>query len=98
MWSIWDKTSDLNGFSAESWFESFKHLRGEEIIYIKTVNGRVVQIEGKGILANRYGIDPTLPDEEFIAEYGRVLAEQELAAQEALLAAQEAEETDNAEE
>ena len=75
MWSIWDKQSEINGYSAESVLESFKHLANEETIYIKTVNGRVVQAEGKGVLASVYGIDPTLPDEEFIAEYERILAE-----------------------
>ena len=74
MWSIWDKTSDINGFSAEVIFARNKHLQGEETIYIKTVGGRVTQIEGKSILANHYGIDPALPDEEFIAEYERVIS------------------------
>lgn len=75
MWSIWDKQSDINGYSAESVLTSFKHLANEETIYIKTVDGRVTQIEGKGVLASVYGIDPTLPDDEFIAEYERVTAE-----------------------
>ena len=74
MWSIWDKTSDINGFSAEGFLARNKHLQGEETIYIKTVGGRVTQIEGKSILANHYGIDPALPDEEFIAEYERVIS------------------------
>ena len=69
MWSIWDKKSDMNGFTAESWFESFPHLYGEETVYIRTVNGRTVQIEGKSILVNNFGIDPSLPDDEFIARY-----------------------------
>lgn len=69
MWTIWDKQSDINGCSAESVLTSFKHLANEDTIYIKTVDGRVTQIEGKGVLASVYGIDPTLPDDEFIAEY-----------------------------
>lgn len=69
MWSIWDKQSDINGCSAESVLTSFKHLANEETIYIKTVDGRVAQIEGKSVLASVYGIDPALPDDEFIAEY-----------------------------
>ena len=73
MWSIWDKKSDINGKSADHVFTSFNHLKGEETIYIKTVNGRVTQVEGKSILANNYNIDPTLPDDEFIAEYERVI-------------------------
>lgn len=74
MWSIWDKKTDMNGFSASSWFESFPHLRNEKTIYINTVDGRVTRIEGKSILANHYGIDYNLPDDEFIAEYERILA------------------------
>lgn len=75
MWSIWDKTSDINGYSAEWFLNRHKHLTNEETIYIKTVDGRVTQIEGKGVLASVYGIDPTLPDDEFIAEYERVTSE-----------------------
>lgn len=75
MWSIWDKTSDIDGYPAEYYFKTFNHLANEETIYIKTVNGRVTQVEGKSVLAKVYGIDPTLPDEEFIAEYERVTAE-----------------------
>ena len=75
MWSIWDKNSEINGYSAESVLESFKHLANEETIYIKTVGGRVSRIEGKSILADHYDIDPALPDDEFIAEYERVIAE-----------------------
>lgn len=74
MWTIWDKISEINGKSADHVFTSFNHLKGEETIYIKTVNGRVTQVEGKSILANNYGIDPALPDDEFIAEYERILA------------------------
>ena len=73
MWTIWDKKSDINGKSADHVFTSFNHLKGEETIYIKTVNGRVTQVEGKRILANNYDIDPTIPDDKFIAEYERVI-------------------------
>ena len=75
MWSIWDKQSDINGFSAEFILSRNKHLTNEETVYIKTVNGRVTQIEGKGILASHYNIDPTLPDDGFIAEYERITSE-----------------------
>ena len=75
MWTIWDKTSDIDGYPAEYYFKTFNHLVGEETIYIKTVNGRVTQVEGKGVLASVYGIDPALPDEEFIAEYERIMTE-----------------------
>ena len=69
MWSIWDKKSDINGKTADHVFTTFSHLKGEETIYIKTVNGKVTNVEGKSILANNYNIDPTLPDDEFIARY-----------------------------
>lgn len=75
MWTIWNKQTEINGFSAEWFLNCHKHLTNEETIYIKTVGGRVTQVEGKGVLASVYGIDPTLPDEEFIAEYERILAE-----------------------
>ena len=73
MWTIWDKISEINGKSADHVFATFKHLADEDTIFLKTVNGRVTQVEGKSILANNYGIDPALPDEEFIAEYERVI-------------------------
>lgn len=75
MWSIWDKTSDINGYSAEWFLNRHKHLANEETVYIKSVDGKVTQVEGKGVLASVYGIDPTLPDDEFIAEYERITSE-----------------------
>jgi hypothetical protein len=75
MWSVWDKTSDIDGYSAEYYFKTFNHLKNEETIYLKTVDGVVTNIEGKNILASMFGIDPTLPDDAFIAEYERILAE-----------------------
>lgn len=77
MWTIWDKTSDINGFPAERFLDRHKFLKNEETIYIKTVDGRVTQVGGKGVLASVYGIDPALPDDEFIAEYERILTEPE---------------------
>ena len=75
MWSVWDKQTDINGFSAEWFLDRNKFLQNEETIFIKTVNGRVTQVEGKSILASVYGIDPNLPNDEFIAEYERIIAE-----------------------
>ena len=75
MWSVWDKKTPMNGFTAESWFESFPHLKEEETVFAKIQGNRTVQIEGKNILATVYGIDPTLTNDEFIAEYERILAE-----------------------
>lgn len=79
MWTIWDKKSDINGFSAEWFLNRHKHLQNEETIYLKTVDGRVTNVEGKSILAENFGIDPTLPDDEFIAEYEKAIAEEEVA-------------------
>ena len=73
MWSVWNKTTEINGFSAEDFLARNKHLANEETIFLKTINDRVTQVEGKNILASVYGIDATLPNEEFIAEYERIL-------------------------
>jgi hypothetical protein len=75
MWNVWDKKTEINGFSAEAFLARNKHLQSEETIFIKTVNGRVTQTEGKNILASVYGIDASLPDMDFIAEYERLLSE-----------------------
>lgn len=74
MWTIWNKTTEINGFSAEAFLARNKHLQGEEVIFLKSVNGRVTQVEGKGILAAVYNIDATLNNEAFIAEYERILS------------------------
>lgn len=73
MRSVWDKKTAINGQSAERFLERNKFLQKEETIYINTVDGRVTNVEGKSILAKVYSIDPTLPDDEFIAVYERVL-------------------------
>lgn len=73
MWTIWDKQSEINGFSVEWFLNRNKHLANENTIFLKIVNGRVVEVEGKGVLAYLYNIDPALPDDEFIAEYERVI-------------------------
>lgn len=75
MWSIWDKKTDINGVPAERALTvNFNHLANEETIFIKTEDGQVSRIEGKSILANHYGIDPSLPDDEFIAAYEAIIA------------------------
>lgn len=75
MWIVWDKQTDINGFSVKEFIERHKHLQNEETIFIKTVNSRVTQVEGKNILAKVYGIDASLPNEDFIAEYERIISE-----------------------
>lgn len=77
MWKVWDKKSDINGCSAEYMLGAFKHLQNEKTIYLKTVDGLVTNVEGKSILAKLYGIDPSLPDDEFIAAYEAMTAEPE---------------------
>ena len=73
MWTIWDKKSDINGCSAERFLDRHKFLKTEETIYIKTVNGKVTNVEGKSIIADNCGIDPDLPDDEFLARYEWIL-------------------------
>lgn len=75
MWKVWDKKTDINGCSAEEFLHTQKFLVEEETIFLKSVNGVVTEVEGKNILAESYGLDPTLPDDEFIAAYEAKLAE-----------------------
>ena len=77
MWSIWDKTSPINGKSADHVFTTFNHLKGEETIYLKTINNHVTNVEGKSILAHNYDLDATLSNDEFIAAYEAKLIELE---------------------
>ena len=75
MWSVWNKQTNINGFSADRFLAKHTHLRDEETIFIKTIDGRITNVDGKNILAKVYGIDPALPNDEFITEYERILAE-----------------------
>lgn len=75
MWTIWNKTDDINGMSAERFLERHNYLQSEETIFLKWANDRVIWVMGKNILASVYGIDASLDNEAFIAEYERVLAE-----------------------
>ena len=75
MWSVWDKKSPINGKPADCVLATFNHLKGEETIFLKTVNGHVTNVEGKSIIAYNYNLDPALPDDEFIAAYEAKLAE-----------------------
>ena len=77
MWSVWDKISPINGVPAERFFDRHKFLQKETTIYIRTEGGRVTNVEGKSILADNFGIDPALPDDEFIAAYEAKMAELE---------------------
>lgn len=73
MWSVWDKISPINGFSAQDFLEKNKHLQNDETIFIKTVNGRTTQVESKAILASAYDVDENLDNDAFIAEYERII-------------------------
>lgn len=77
MWEIWNKKDPINGGTAEGFLKNNKHLANEETIFIKYVNGRAVQVEGKNILASVYGIDPTLDNEAFIQAYEQAIAVEE---------------------
>lgn len=73
MWYVWNKITSINGFSATDFLARNKHLQNEETIYVKEVNGRATQVEGKGILASVYGIDINLSDEEFLNAYEAIV-------------------------
>jgi hypothetical protein len=75
MWTVWNKKDDINGMSAEMFLDRHKNLRNEETVFLKWVNGRVIWVMGKNTLAHVYGITADLPNDEFIAEYERILAE-----------------------
>lgn len=69
MWYVWDKITSINGFSATDFLARNKHLQNEETIYVKEINGRATQVEGKSVLASVYGIDYNLSNEEFLTAY-----------------------------
>ena len=73
MWYVWDKISEINGFSATDFLARNKHLQSEETIFVKEINGKAAQVESKSILASHYDIDSTLGDEEFIAAYETIV-------------------------
>ena len=75
MWSIWDRKSDINGYPPEHIFKTFNHLTENDVIFLKTVNGEVTEVNSKIAIAISYDIDPTLANDEFIAAYEAKLAE-----------------------
>jgi len=77
MWTVWNKTSKINGMSAKEFFNRNKHLQNQSTIYLKYVDNKVVEVEGKEILANVYNIDISLDDETFIEEYERIISEEQ---------------------
>lgn len=82
-YSIWDRTSNINGVPASHFLnqQPFKGYAGE-IILIKTEDGsRVTNVECKDILAEVYGIDGSIPMEQFMTQYFAKLEERNNAAQ-----------------
>lgn len=75
MWTVWNKKDDINGMSAEMFLDRHKNLRNEETVFLKWVNGKIIWVMGKNILASIYGIDPALDNDEFISAYEAALAE-----------------------
>ena len=81
-WEVWDKTSDINGVSAERYLSTRPYIKDGTTVYIKRVNGRATEVQCKPTLAHHYGIDPTLDDQAFIEAYEAALAALEAAAEE----------------
>ena len=81
-YSIWDRTSNINGVPASHFLnqQPFKGYGGE-IILIYADNGRVTNVECKDILAEVYGIDGSIPMEQFMTQYFAKLEERNNAAQ-----------------
>ena len=73
MWEVWDKKSNINRYSAEEFLSKNNFLQNEETVFLKTENGHVTRVAAKSILAKSFNLDPTLPDDEFIARYEWIL-------------------------
>ena len=74
MWKVWDKKSNINESTAEEYLARNKNIAEGDTVFLKVVDGRVNNVEVKRTLSTVFGIEPTLPDDEFIAEYERILA------------------------
>lgn len=80
--AIWDRQSTINGVAASHFLNQtpFKGYGGE-IILIYADNGRVTNVECKDILAEIYGIDGSIPTEQFMVQYFAKLEARNSAAQ-----------------
>lgn len=70
-YAVWDRTSKINGVDADHFLAKmpFKNYGGD-IILIYAENGTTVtNVECKGVLANIYNIDVSLPIDEFMTRY-----------------------------
>ena len=77
-YKLWNRQDSINGVEANYFLnqDPFKNYNGD-IILIYGANGKVSNIECKDILANVYGIDPTLHIHEFMSQYFEVLKKQD---------------------
>ena len=66
MWTIWDKKSEINGFSAEAFLARHKHLANEATIFLKSFNGRVVEVEGNVVKVKVGEVEHPMISEHYI--------------------------------
>ena len=73
-YKVWDKTSSINGLEPQHFLSKHPFKNCEcDIILIYGDNGKVSQVECKDILAKVYGVDNTLPLDEFMIQYETIL-------------------------
>ena len=75
-YKLWNRVEMINGVAPSHFLnqQPFKDYKGD-IILIYADNGRVSNVECKDILASVYGIDKTLPLDEFMSAYFAKLEE-----------------------
>lgn len=75
-YKLWNRVEKINGVAPSHFLSQnpFKNYNGD-IILIYADNGRVSNVECKDTLANIYGIDKTLPLDEFMSIYFAKLEE-----------------------
>ena len=78
-YELWDRQKNINGVEAEHFLNEypFKNYNGDIILIYAENSDKVSNVECKDILANVYGIDPTLELDDFMAEYFEKTAPQE---------------------
>ena len=69
-YSLWNRIDAINGVEASHFLNQapFNNYSGD-IILIYAEDGRVSNVECKGILAGVYGLDVSLPLDEFMSAY-----------------------------
>ena len=75
-YKLWNRKEKINGVEPSHFLNQspFKKYNGD-IILIYSVNGKISNVECKDVLASVYGIDKTLPLDEFMAAYCAKLEE-----------------------